>query len=218
MRVQANGRVGIGTAAPGSPLDVTGAPANEGVLRVTDTAAGDHAAVRGIATKAATGGWFSGRTTGVRGQGIGNSSQGVFANGTYGVRAFGDQYGVAGATNPGTGALAGVWGRGPNGVRGDGITGGTGVHGTGFFGMVAAGDSIGILASGDPESQGLGQGVHATGRTAVWADGTETGVRAEGTTRGIYATIPTAGAGRHAGWFAGDVWVAARSTRRPGRS
>ncbi len=45
------------------------------------------------------GGWFSGRGGGVWAQGLGNSTQGVFASGTYGVRAVGDQVGVQATAN-----------------------------------------------------------------------------------------------------------------------
>ena len=100
MRVQANGRVGIGTAAPGTSLDVKGAAANEGVVRSTMTSQGSSGAFRGIASKAGGfGGWFSGRGGGVWAQGLGNQTQGVFASGTYGVRAVGTQVGVQATAN-----------------------------------------------------------------------------------------------------------------------
>ena len=92
MRVQANGRVGIGTAVPGAPLDVKGEPVGGGVVRATLAGtAGNTGAFRGMANTVdgGFGGWFSGRGGGVWAQGIGASSQGVFATGTYGVRATG---------------------------------------------------------------------------------------------------------------------------------
>jgi hypothetical protein len=167
MRVQPNGRVGIGTAAPGSRLEVKGAATNGGVVRAVHTGNGAAAgAFRGIAKKSGGfGGWFSGRGGGVWAQGVGNSTQGVFATGTYGVRAVGTDIGVRGT--------------GPIGVQAIG-------QGNDSYGLRASGDEYGVYAEGFYAVYGSGEigtygygnqyGLYAlSGSTGIFSDGNPAG-------------------------------------------
>ncbi len=161
MRVQPGGRVGIGTAAPSSPLEVTGAAANEGVVRANMTSQGSNGAFRGVATKAGGfGGFFSGRGGGVWAQGLGNQTQGVFATGTYGVRAIGSQVGVQASAN------------GEDGIGLRAI----GSNGAGGWAIEATNDGYGGITV-----DASGVGVNAEAQTGVYA----IGLGANG--RGVYA-------------------------------
>ncbi len=168
MRVQANGRVGIGTNAPGAPLDVKGVPAGGGVVRATlgatDASSG---AFRGIANTVdgGFGGWFSGRGGGVWAQGIGVSTQGVFASGTFGVRAFGTDIGVRGSGPVGVEAV----GTGDDSFGLDASGEQYGVFGSGFYGVYGSGE-IGTYGSGQQ------YGAYAlSGDTGIFADGNPAG-------------------------------------------
>ncbi len=166
MRVQANGRVGVGTTAPGTVLDVQGAAINEGVVRATHTGKATAGAFRGIATKGGGfGGWFTGPGGGVWAQGAGSSTQGVFATGTYGVRAIGTSIGVRGA-GP-IGVQAAGTGTDSSGLEADGDQ--YGVYGTGFYGVYGSGE-LGCYGSGQQ------YGLYAlSGETGIFAAGNPAG-------------------------------------------
>ena len=133
-------------------------------MRATNTGSGTAGAFRGIAAKGGGfGGWFSGKGGGVWAQGLGTSTQGVFATGNYGVRAIGTDVGVRGSGPTGVQAVG--QGDDSTGLEGDG--GQYGVYGTGFYalygtgevgaygigaqyGLYALSSSTGIFADGDP--------------------------------------------------------------------
>ncbi len=168
MRVQANGRVGVGTAAPGSPVDIRGAVANEGVVRTTMTSTGgtNGGAFRGIANVAGGfGGWFSGKGGGVWAQGLGNSTQGVFASGTYGVRAVGEQVGVQ-ATASGDDGI---------GLRavGSGGAGGWAIDATnnGYGGITVNASGVGVDATAQTGVYAIGLGANGRGIYAFSSQG-----------------------------------------------
>lgn len=169
MRVQANGRVGIGTTDPGSLLDVEGPARGGGLVRATHTGTGAAAgAFRGIATKSGGfGGWFSGKGGGVWAQGNGTSTQGVFATGTYGVRAIGTDIGVRGA--------------GPTGVHAVG-------QGTDSVGLEADGDQYGVHATGFYAVDGSGEiGCYGTGNQyGLYGLSSATGIFADGNPAGYF--------------------------------
>ncbi|WP_322937394.1 hypothetical protein [Nocardioides bizhenqiangii] len=169
MRVQANGRVGIGTTDPGTLLDVEGVARSGGVVRATHTGTGATAgAFRGIATKAGGfGGWFSGKGGGVWAQGNGTSTQGVFATGTFGVRANGDEIGVRGS--------------GPIGVQGVGT-------GADSYGLRGDGDQYGLFADGFYAVYGSGEiGCYGSGaQYGLYAISVSTGIFADGNPAGYF--------------------------------
>ncbi len=168
MRVQANGRIGIGTNAPGSPLDVEGKAVGGGVVRATSTEAGASAAFRGIANKpGGFGGRFSGRSGGVWAEGLGSSTQGVFATGTLGVRAIGTEIGVRGA--------------GPTGVQAVGT-------GDESDGVRAEGDRYGVYGTGHYAVYGIGEiGGYGIGEQyALYALSSATGIYADGNPAGFF--------------------------------
>ena len=166
--MQPNGRVGVGTNAPGSVFDVKGAVANEGVMRATMTSTGgtNGGAVRGVANvTAGFGGWFSGKGGGVWAQGLGNSTQGVFASGTYGVRAVGTDIGVRGAGPIGLQAIG--QGDDSSGLEAEGDQ--YGAYGSGFYGVYGSGE-LGTYGSGQQ------YGAYAlSGDTGIFADGNPAG-------------------------------------------
>ncbi len=166
MRVQANGRVGIGTNAPGSALEIKGAAANEGLVKATMTTQGNGGAFRGIGnTGGGFGGWFSGRGGGVWAQGLGNSTQGVYATGTFGVRAVGTDIGLRG-TGP-IGVQAVGQGDDSSGIEAEGDQ--YGVYGNGFYGVYGSGE-LGTYGSGQQ------YGAYAlSGETGIFADGNPAG-------------------------------------------
>ena len=166
MRVQANGRVGIGTKSPANPLDIEAVAVNEGVVRATHTGSSTSGAFRGVAAKGGGfGGWFSGKAGGVWAQGLGTSTQGVFATGTYGVRAIGADIGVRGSGPIGVQAVG--TGTDSYGLEADGEQ--YGVFGSGFYGVYGSGE-LGTYGSGQQ------YGAYAlSGETGIFADGNPAG-------------------------------------------
>jgi hypothetical protein len=167
MRVQPNGRVGIGTNAPIAPLDVKGSAAGGGVVRVINTNAGTTGAFRGISNAGSGfGGWFTGRGGGVWAEGVGTSTQGVFASGTFGVRAVGTNVGVN-ATGGSIGLNAVSNDTNSTGIRGDGDQ--YGVLGVGFYALYGQGE---IGCYGDGHQYGL---YAQTSETGVFSSGNPAG-------------------------------------------
>ncbi len=205
MRVQGNGRVGIGTTNPTARLEVR----NTGTVAVsgTSTAAADDAVgVLGVATgdrEAASGvkGTHTGIGMGVSGisaDGVGvyalGGVDGAFAQGGFtGIYAHGDDEGVFGSGEDGVVGLA----SGGTGVIGDADAGENdgvppGPYGVwGYSGATAGvrGDSdhVGVMGRGDD------YGVSATA------------LAQRGLTFGIYATASSPGG--YAGWFQGRCHV-----------
>ncbi|MEZ0580039.1 hypothetical protein [Nocardioides sp. MH1] len=105
MRVQPNGKVGIGVNDPLAPLDVKGVPTGGGVVRAVSTSAAQAGAFRGVASSGSGfGGWFTGRGGGLWAEGVGADGQGLYATGDYGVRTVATKVGVM-STGP-TGVIA----------------------------------------------------------------------------------------------------------------
>ncbi len=166
MRVAPNGRVGIGTAAPATILDVRGRVPDRGVVQGVNTSPFGYG-VQGSGGEG-TGGLFSG-FFGVYGDGSGSNSVGVYGSGDTGVEGAGSRVGVSGSSTTGvlgTGTTQGVEGRAPVGVLGTGTGGqGVGVHGSG-----TGAQGVGVRATGSS------RGVEATGVIGVDGTGTNFGV------------------------------------------
>ena len=241
MRVQPNGRVGIGTTAPASVLDVRGRVPDRGVVQGVNTSPFGYG-VQGSGGEG-TGGLFQG-FFGVYGDGRGTNSVGIYGSGDTGVEGAGSTVGVLGSSTTGvrgTGTTQGVEGRGPVGVLGTGTgpqgvgvratSNSRGVEATGVIGVDGTGSSFGVDGFSQEgvgvrgisntsngvvgHSNGDGAGVTGTGRLGVDGFGglNGVGVAAEGGLRGLYARSEQQG---EAGYFQGQVRVMGQLTKQSG--
>jgi len=184
MRINATGRVGIGTNAPSMPLDVKGSTAS--VVRATSTSTSDTSAgVNGVnpigigvvgTSTSNTGVQGGGAFCGVRG--TGGSYGGIFDGTSYGATANG---GATGLYASGTGY----------GVFADGGSG-YGVYALGLIGIRgASSDPNNASILGDGGQYGV---LGVNGRTAgVRGDSGYVGVWGHGTAYGLYGTADGAG-------------------------
>ena len=200
LRIQADGRIGIGTNVPGARVDIR----DDNATSLRAVTSYDDVSAVAVSGRSLLGGF------GVRGYG------------RIGVQGEGTSSGVKGTSVGG----AGLEGEGVSGVIADGsnygvfATGGTGVFGsgtdgTGVRGVSNAAGGIGVSGSGSQYgvrgTNGAAAGVRGdSANVALWGEGGNYGVYALSTKTtglhyGIYARSMSSGG--FAGYFVGDVHV-----------
>jgi len=169
MTLNATG-LGIGVAAPGTPLDVLAATADA----ILATAAGSGIGVTGVGS--GTGSGIKGTSGSASGTGPGVDGYGDATYTSIGVRGTGGGVNGTGVYGDGKGAGHGVYGFGATGGTGNGVYGssqnatGAGVRGLGFGAGTGvrgvAGNTAGALGVEGTGGTGGGIGVSGTGTTS----------------------------------------------------